>query len=178
LKVGRALNVMILYIGQTPLCSRLKLNRDDFRHSSSFFLGENIPAGIAEVVHSPALKNSLEEEYTERQKGSNKYFALIKIPGKTAFIATLPKPYNSQLPDTNKVVTASNCEQNSDNVGYQEVTMPVTPVTKREQAVKALNEGMSKANVIKEVWGMKGKYYGEGLKLWDNLEISTETGQE
>ena len=151
LKVGRALNVMILYIGQTPLCSRLKMNRDDFRHSANFYLGENIPAGIDEVVHSGALKSDLESQYTLRQESDNKYFALVKYPGKSAFIASLPEPFISP------------------NIGNQETG---TTSSQRTLAVTALAEGKSKTHIIKEIWGMDGRQYAEGVALWDTMQLS------
>ena len=178
LKVGRALNVMILYIGQTPLCSRLKMNRDDFRHSATFYIGENVPAGIEEVVHSSSLKAELESQYTFRQEGNNKFFCLVKYPGKSAFIASLPKPFIQPNSETDKVVTASNSEEIEVNHGYFGVTPEVTLVTldksssKTEIAKKALQDGISKSTIIKELWGMPGKYYAEGLALWTHLELS------
>jgi energy-coupling factor transporter ATP-binding protein EcfA2 len=177
LKVGRALNVMILYIGQTPLCSRLKMNRDDFRHSANFYIGENVPAGIDEVVHSSSLRHELESQYTLRQEGNNKFFCLVKYPGKSAFIASLPKPFIQPNSVTDKVVTASNSEQMEVNQGYFEVTPQVTPVTlsnsvnKADIAKKALKEGVSKSTIIKELWGMPGKYYAEGIALWSQLGL-------
>lgn len=178
LKVGRALNVMLLYIGQTPLCSRLKMNRDDFRHSANFYIGENIPSGIDEVVHSTSLKQELESQYTLRQEGDNKFFCLVKYPGKSAFIASLPKPFIQSNSETDKVVTASNSERIEVNHGYFEVTPQVTTVTsskipsKADIAQKALEEGLSKSTIIKELWGMPGKHYTEGLALWKQLGLS------
>ena len=150
LKVGRALNVMILYIGQTPLCSRLKMNRDDFRHSANFYLGENVPAGIDEVVHSSALKSELETQYTLRQEGDNKYFCLVKYPGKSAFIASLPKPFIQP------------------NIELQESG---TTSSQRVLAVTALEAGKSKTHIIKEIWGMSGRTYAEGVALWDTMGL-------
>lgn len=178
LKVGRALNVMILYIGQTPLCSRLKMNRDDFRHSANFYIGENVPAGIDEVVHSSSLRHELESQYTLRQEGNNKFFCLVKYPGKSAFIASLPKPFIQPNLETDKVVTSSNSEQMEVNHGYFGVTTEVTPVTsskslsKADIAQKALQDGVNKSTIIKELWGMAGKHYTEGLALWTQLGLS------
>jgi nucleoside-triphosphatase THEP1 len=178
LKVGRALNVMLLYIGQTPLCSRLKMNRDDFRHSTNFYLGENIPAGIEEVVHSSALKSELESQYTLRQQGSNKYFCLIKQPGRSAFLANLPKPLNIGISESENYGTGRNWKQMEEFCGSEEVPDWVPPVTSAkyvnmvEIAVKAAAEGLSKTYIIKSVWGLTGRKYVEGLELWDVLGLS------
>lgn len=175
LKVGRALNVMILYIGQTPLCSRLKMNRDDFRHSANFYLSENVPAGIDEVVHSSALKSELETQYTLRQEGDNKYFCLVKYPGKSAFIASLPKPLNS---GTSEHGTSRNLTELEANSGSESVPSELLPVTSAKHAdmVKiaqdALADGVNKTHIIKELWGMKGRQYGEGQALWSTLGLS------
>jgi hypothetical protein len=140
-------------------------------------LGENVPAGIDEVVHSSALKSELEAQYTLRQESDNKYFCLVKYPGKSAFIASLPKPFISPNPELPKTVTSSNSEQMEVNVGYQEVTPEVTKSSselmpnKRDIAVKALADGLGKAHIIKELWGMKGKYYLEGAALWDTMGL-------
>lgn len=180
LKVGRALNVMILYIGQTPLCSRLKMNRDDFRHSANFYLGENIPAGIDEVVHSSGLRHELESQYTLRQEGNNKFFCLVKYPGKSAFIASLPKPFIKPISGTCKVGTSCNLKQMEDNLGSQQVPVQVTAVTssnssnKAEIAKNALQNGINKSIIIKELWGMTGRQYAEGQALWTQLGLSEQ----
>lgn len=188
LKVGRALNVMILYIGQTPLCSRLKLNKDDFRHSASFFLGENIPAGIGEVVLDGALKNELEAQYTLRQEGDNKYFCMVKYPGKKPFIATSPAPNYLNfglLPDLPKTGSPSYPELSGDNETSRDFPMdfPRLPTTshdfpsktekksKTDLALEALEAGHSKTHIIEVVWGFKGKRYAEGKALWSQLGL-------
>lgn len=178
LKVGRALNVMILYIGQTPLCSRLKMNRDDFRHSASFFLGENIPAGINENVHNAAIKSDLETQYSLRQAGNNKYFCMVKQPGKTAFIGSLPKPYFEPISCKQNDVNPCKSEENDVNVVSEDVNNEFTEIYSdnfKENAEKALKQGMRKSEIIQKVWGMSGREYAEGKILWDKLEISTET---
>jgi len=177
LKVGRALNVMILYIGQTPLCSRLKMNRDDFRHSANFYIGENIPAGTDEVVHSTSLKNELESQYTLRQEGNNKFFCLVKYPGKSAFLASLPKPFNQPNSVTVDNVTQSKLEEMEVNFSSSQVKELFTTVNsdksfnKAEIAKKALQDGVSKSTIIKELWNMPGRQYAEGLALWAHLGL-------
>lgn len=184
LKVGRALNVMILYIGQTPLCSRLKLNKDDFRHSASFFLGENIPAGIGEVVLDGALKNELEAQYTLRQDSDNKYFCMVKYPGKKPFIASMPEPtYLKNQPkiDLPKTGSSSYPELSGDNETSRDfpVDFPRLPTTSQEKrtisqtdiALESLKAGQSKTYIIEVVWGYKGKRYVEGKALWEQLGL-------
>jgi hypothetical protein len=100
LKVGAALRVGVCYIGQSPLCSTLGMNRNDFNHSANFFLGENIPTAIEEVAlkhQQPYLKQQyrLRIERYMNAKGTDeerkyRYFALIKCPGEPAFLASLP----------------------------------------------------------------------------------------
>lgn len=177
LKVGRALKVMILYLGQTPLCSRLKMNRDDFRHSANFYLGENVPAGIDEVVHSSALKHDLESQYTLRQESDNKYFALVKYPGKSAFIASLPKPFIQPNIATAEMGTSRNSEIKMVPVSSEAVPDEVTAssgqisASLRDIATSALKDGHSKAHIIKELWEMKGRRYVEGQALWDTMQL-------
>lgn len=177
LKVGRALNVMILYIGQTPLCSRLKMNRDDFRHSANFYLGENVPAGIDEVVHSSSLRSELESQYTLRQESDNKYFCLVKYPGKSAFIASLPKPFIQ--PNIEEVKNVNPCKSEHMEVktvsdGFPEVSRDIYSLVqpnKRDLAIKGLADGLSKSQIITDLWGMKGREYAEGKTLWDVMEL-------
>lgn len=100
LKVGAALKVMVCYIGQSPLCTTLGMNRNDFNHSANFFLGENIPTAIEEVAlkhQQPYLKQQyrlrieryMEAKGTEHEK-KHRYFGLVKVPGEPAFLASLP----------------------------------------------------------------------------------------
>lgn len=215
LKVGRALNVRILYIGQTPLASRLKMNRDDFRHSANFFLGENIPAAIEETCLSSSLKTDLEAQYVLRQESSDRYHMLVKIPGKQPYLSKLPKPIgnsgtpdsvtssaseaqpeldgtscNSQNPevpvkspdiernlDFEKNGTWRNLEQMEDKVGSDEVpegsrrSSIEFPVNMAETAIKLLQEGIQKTDIIKEYWGYKGRRYQLGKDLWVELNL-------
>lgn len=100
LKVGAALRVGVCYIGQSPLCSALGLNRNDFNNSCNFFLGENIIPAIDEVAYKqqqPYLKQQykLRVERAEQYLGTPdeakyKYFALVKAPGMSAKLVTLP----------------------------------------------------------------------------------------
>lgn len=100
LKVGAALGVAVCYIGQSPLCSTLGMNKNDFNHSANFFLGENIPQAINDIAmkhQQPYLLQQYRlriERYMEAKGTSEekpyKYFALVKVPGESPFLATLP----------------------------------------------------------------------------------------
>lgn len=215
LKVGRALNVRILYIGQTPLASRLKMNRDDFRHSANFFLGENIPAAIEETCLSSSLKTDLEQQYVLRQESSDRYNMLVKVPGKQPYLAKLPKPFgnsgtsdrvtssvftdqpeldgtscNSQNPevpvenldivrnfDLSENGTWRNLEQIEDKVGSDEVpegslgSSQEFPENMAENALKLMQDGIPKTDIIKDHWGYKGRRYQLGKDLWDELNL-------
>jgi hypothetical protein len=101
LKMGRGLTkqkgqgLKVAYIAQSPLCTRLRMNRDDFYQSANFFLGEVIPRaleGELDGLISSADKAALLQQYYLRVERGDKYFALVKVPGKKAFIATLPEP--------------------------------------------------------------------------------------
>jgi hypothetical protein len=100
LKVGAALGVAVCYIGQSPLCSTLGMNKNDFNHSANFFLGENIPQAINDIAmkhQQPYLLQQYRlrvERYMEAkgtpEEKPYKYFALVKVPGESPFLATLP----------------------------------------------------------------------------------------
>jgi len=91
LKVGRALNIKVAYIGQSPLCSALHLNKNDFKNSANILLGEMAIVGMNELIYS---KNRaiIENELVSRENNGDRYFALIKPMSKPAFTAKLPKP--------------------------------------------------------------------------------------
>lgn len=101
LKLGRGLTrkkgkgLKVLYVAQSPLCSRLGLNRDDFDQSVNIFIGENIPRALDEELKgkvSAADKEFWLAQYHMRVARGDEYFCLIKMPGKRPFIATMPVP--------------------------------------------------------------------------------------
>lgn len=101
LKLGRGLTrkkgkgLKVLYVAQSPLCSRLGLNRDDFDQSVNIFIGENIPRALDEELKgkvSAADKEFWLSQYHMRVARGDEYFCLIKMPGKRPFIATMPVP--------------------------------------------------------------------------------------
>ena len=169
LKVGRALGVNILYLGQTPLASRLKMNRDDFRHSANFFLGENIPAAIEETCLSGSLKSDLEAQYQLRQQSKLRYSMLVKVPGSQSFLASLPSLKSEPLTGL------------EDNLGSDRVPTGVPESSKDSEgkstdelkrlAIDGLAEGLSRTEIVKELWGYKGRRYPSGISLWRELEL-------
>lgn len=107
LKLGRGLTtqkgkgVLVAYITQSPLCSRINLNKDDFDNSTNIFLGENIPRALAEELNNKLSDKELAylmRQYELRRDRGDVYFCLVKTP-KQAFIATLPSQgyYAQQL---------------------------------------------------------------------------------
>jgi len=101
LKLGRGLTkkkgkgLKVLYVAQSPLCSRLGLNRDDFDQSVNIFIGENIPRALEEELKgkvSAADKAFWLDQYHMRIERGDTYFCLVKLPGKRPFIATMPLP--------------------------------------------------------------------------------------
>jgi hypothetical protein len=108
LKVGRALNVKILYLGQSPLCTDLGMRRNDFRNSANFYLGDNIPPSIdKEACHTLTEKRFWAEQYTARVARGDEYLALIKPMGKACFIAPLPSPKLSETKPAKPVAISS-----------------------------------------------------------------------
>jgi hypothetical protein len=176
LKVGRALNVRILYIGQTPLASRLKMNRDDFRHSASFFLGENIPAAIEEVVQSSSLKSELMSQYVLRQQQGLRFSMLVKVPGSQPYLASLPdiSVVTGQSLKTELEVTTSKTtelEVTGRNDAVTQTLQPDITDPRVQQALTALTSGTVKSDIIKDIWHFKGRSYSQGLLLWNDLGL-------
>ncbi|MEX0272053.1 hypothetical protein AB3R30_23290 [Leptolyngbyaceae cyanobacterium UHCC 1019] len=101
LKLGRGLTkkkgkgLKVLYVAQSPLCSRLGLNRDDFDQSVNIFIGENIPRALEEELKGKVSSTDKEfwlAQYHLRVARGDSYFCLVKMPGKRPFIASMPTP--------------------------------------------------------------------------------------
>lgn len=93
LKVGRALKVMVCYMCQSYLPSDLGLRHPDLQASAHILLSTCAEAGLEEMPGiSKERKLEMREEIALLTEEGCKYFALVKYPGKTAFIARLPKP--------------------------------------------------------------------------------------
>jgi hypothetical protein len=105
LKLGRGVTtrkgkgVIVAYITQSPLCSRINLNKDDFDNSTNLFIADNIPRALSEELSSKLSDKEiayLMKQYELRKERGDEYICLVKLPkSKTtaeAFIATLPPP--------------------------------------------------------------------------------------
>lgn len=93
LKVGRALNMVVVFFGQSPLCSDLGLRKNDFNNCGSIFLGsKNASMGVDEVVFKASDKKRLQTEIADLDESQVRYFALVKVDSSPAYIAPLPPP--------------------------------------------------------------------------------------
>jgi len=106
LKVGRALNVKVCYIGQSPLCSSLYLNKSDFKNSANILLGEMSLLGLNEVCYRQQ-KADIEAQLIARQERGDRFFAVVKAMGKAPFTALLPEAKAYSL----KAETSENSKQ-------------------------------------------------------------------
>lgn len=112
LKMGTHYKVLIFYVGQTPLCSDLKLRKNDFKHTTNFFLGENIPAGIEESCDTPAEKTLWHEQHKLRKDAGQRFLMFVKVAGKSGFLMQQPEPeaYSHDLVQSPTNPTASEFE--------------------------------------------------------------------
>lgn len=119
LKVGRALRVMVCYMCQSYLPSDLGLRHPDLQASAHILLSTCAEAGLEEMPGiTKERKLEMKEEIALLTEDGCKYFALVKYPGKTPFIARLPKPKAYSHLGLNPVTTLS------------PVTEPVTDCTR------------------------------------------------
>jgi hypothetical protein len=91
--------VIVAYITQSPLCSRINLNKDDFDNSTNLFIADNIPRALSEELNNKLSDKEiayLMKQYELRKERGDEYICLVKLPrSKTtseALIATLPPP--------------------------------------------------------------------------------------
>lgn len=104
LKVGRGLTaekgkgIKVLYCTQSPLCSRIGLNRDDFDQSTNIYLGSNIPlvlqdGGELSGKVPDSKRRQLSREYEARLAAGHKYVMLVRLPnGGDCFLMKAPRP--------------------------------------------------------------------------------------
>jgi hypothetical protein len=104
LKVGRGLTaergkgIKVLYCTQSPLCSRIGLNRDDFDQSTNIYLGSNIPlvlqdGGELASKVPDSKRRQLSREYESRIAAGHKFIMLVRLPnGGDCFLMKAPKP--------------------------------------------------------------------------------------
>lgn len=140
LKVGAALNVVVVYLGQTPRCSKLKMTKDDFRNSTNISLGSNIPDAIETYIFDEDYKRELLELYWQEMNKGNVYICLVSQKGKKPFLAQLP------LPGTYK--PAKNPETLSiKSSGFSEV--PDNTI------LQLINDGFKDSEIVETLWSLK-----------------------
>ena len=103
LKVGRGLNLKVLYLGQSPLCSDLGLKKNDFYNSTNIYLGSTIPVALGEVFLSTESKKQLMGEYHQLINDGIKFIALINPIVGNPYLTILP---NFETPDRVPVATS------------------------------------------------------------------------
>lgn len=92
LKVGAALNVVVVYLGQSPRCSKLKMTKDDFRNTTNISLAQNIPDALNSYIYDEEDKKDLLSLYYHEINSNNIYIALVMPKGQKPFIGQMPKP--------------------------------------------------------------------------------------
>jgi hypothetical protein len=170
LKVGAALNVVVLYLGQTPRCSKLKMTKDDFRNSTNISLGSNIPDALETYIFDEEYKRELLELYWSEMNKGNVYICLVSQKGKKPFLAKLPEPglYKPLLTvNSGKRHEVNNDKPINDDRLYPELT-PVEELSLWNELKETLST-QGKTYVIEERLSCKGKYYKKGSLYLDYL---------
>ena len=189
LKIGRALDEIVIYFGQTPRCSKLKMTRDDFRNSTNISLGSNIPDAINTYIFDDGYAKGLMELYESEMSNGNKYIALVSQVGSKPFLAQLPQPneYKS-LPISkmgkSRVSNAVNSPVDKPLVNYESIVnkeftnldprniypdMPEDEVLALWGKLSELLSSRGKTYVIEEVLECRGKYYKRGSDYLEYL---------
>ena len=100
LKMGRGLTkvkgkgIIVAYITQSPLCSRIGLNKDDFYNSTNIFLGGSIDYAFETELPGrfPAKQlTKMRQQVELRREKGEKYFALVQFD-QDLHVWDLPKP--------------------------------------------------------------------------------------
>lgn len=131
LKVGAALNVVVVYLGQTPRCSKLKMTKDDFRNTTNISLAQNIPDALNTYIYDEQDKKDLLALYYRENNSGNVYIALVMPKGQRAFLGQMPKP-NAYLDDVSE--SANKAES---------------------QIIQLHLEGLKPHQIVEKVWGIK-----------------------
>lgn len=114
LKVGRALNIKVCYLGQSPLCSDLPgFRKNDFKNSANIILGEMALLGIDEICY-PKQKRYILNELENRIDRGDRYYALVKPMSKSPFTAILPKPKQYSFKSLNENIVDSTIVESVD----------------------------------------------------------------
>ena len=189
LKIGRALDEIVIYFGQTPRCSKLKMLRDDFRNSTNISLGSNIPDAISTYIFDEAYGRGLLELYESEMSSGNKYLALVSQVGSKPFLAQLPQPneYKSlQINKTGKSMVSNEVNTpvdkplvNRETIVSKDFTeldarniypdMPEDEVLALWGKLSELLSSKGKTYVIEDVLECRGKYYKKGCDYLEYL---------
>lgn len=165
LKVGAALGVIVIYFGQTPRCSKLKMTKDDFRNSTNVSLGSNIPDAINTYVFNDAYGRELLDLYWRETNAGNIYICLVAQKGKKPFLAQLPAP-NQYKPVSSKIQAGKNVKMSSSGVNLPQAN-------KIPETVEPLSD---KSLPVYEHRNLHPEYTPtEELSLWVKLQQCLET---
>lgn len=131
LKVGAALNVVVVYLGQSPRCSKLGMTKDDFRNTTNISLAQNIPDALNTYVYDELDKKDLLSLYYREINSGNVYIALVMPKGQRAFLGQMPKPN-----------------------AYLENTKPVE-IDKSSEVIQLHSEGLKVSQIVEKLWNIK-----------------------
>lgn len=132
LKVGAALNVVVVYLGQSPRCSKLGMTKDDFRNTTNISLAQNIPDALNTYVYDEQDRKDLLSLYYREINNGNVYIALVMPKGQKPFLGQMPKP-NAYLERTDK----------SDSLEFE------------SQVIELHEQGLKPHQIVENLWGIK-----------------------
>lgn len=162
LKVGAALNVIVVYFGQTPRCSKLKMTKDDFRNSTNISLGSNIPDAINTYVFDDSYGRELLDLYWRENNAGNVFICLVAQKGKKPFLALLPEP--------GKYTPLKNLEAIIDN------SFELTSVDD-STIIKLINEGLRDSEIVQRLWDIKpsrSQDYKNSINRIENIRLNLD----
>jgi hypothetical protein len=164
LKVGAALDVIVIYFGQTPRCSKLKMTKDDFRNSTNISLGSNIPDAISTYVFDDSYGRELLDLYWREINTGNIYVALVSQKGQKPFLAQLPAP--------NQYKPVKNPESpNGESSGFLERSQ----VTNSEVLLMIV-DGKTDSQIVKALWGIvpsRSEDYKNAIKQVERVRLES-----
>jgi len=162
LKVGAALNVIVVYFGQTPRCSKLKMTKDDFRNSTNISLGSNIPDAINTYVFDDSYGRELLDLYWRENNAGNVFICLVAQKGKKPFLAKLPEPGKHTPP--------KNLESTNDD-GFEFNSVGDTAI------IQLINEGFKDSEIVQRLWDIKpsrSQDYKNCINRVENIRLNTD----
>lgn len=93
LKVARALKIIVIFLGQSPLCSTLGLFKSDFDNCGSIFLGyKTAIRALDDMKGNKKQKAELTAQLEELREMNDAYFALVDVNKSPLYLAPLPPP--------------------------------------------------------------------------------------